>query len=126
MMNPKTFPELPSNTCDLATSVFDPVLGLGAAASILPTANSAWICAYIIVSCSYYCWIICSKFALCWLILCSNVGKMDDDSGDDKERAKLVLVSLSNSYLLFNSILVDTSRLPFCPTLHCLLTTLFY
>ena len=64
-MNPKTFPELPSNTCDLATSVFDPVLGLGAAASILPTANSAWICAYIIVSCSYYCWIICSKFALC-------------------------------------------------------------
>ena len=40
-MNPKTLSELPLNTCGHATSVFDPVLGLGAPLSLCAATN-AW------------------------------------------------------------------------------------
>ena len=47
--NLKTFLAVLSNTCGLATSMFDLVLGLGATSSY--AANSTWSCACIVVSC---------------------------------------------------------------------------
>jgi len=62
-------------------------------------------------------------------MLCDDVGKIDDDNGgrvgsSNKERAELVLVSLSNLYLLLEFILVDASGPFSCSTSHHLLTTL--
>ena len=106
VIKPETFSKLLLNTYSFATSVFDPVLGLDALLALTssPTSvtSSIWICAYIAISCSCCCWIICSRFTLCQLILCGDVGEIDNNSsssvdGGDKERAELVLVSLSNS-----------------------------
>ena len=94
-MKPKTFSELPLNTCSFATS--DSVLGLDTpfapTSSPTPTASNTWIYVCIAASCSCYCQIICSRSTSCQLMLYSDVGKIDNDN-DDKERAELVLVSL--------------------------------
>ena len=50
IMNSDNFSKLLLNTYSLATSVFDSVLGLGTASSILSAANNAWICTYIAAS----------------------------------------------------------------------------
>ena len=62
-------------------------------------------------------------------MLCDDVGKIDDDNSgrvgsSNKERAELVLVSLSNLYLLLKFISLDASGPFSCSTSHHLLTTL--
>ena len=46
---------------------------------------------------------------LCWLILCSDVGEMDDNDGGNKGRVELVLILLSDLHSELNSILVGAS-----------------
>ena len=60
IINSETFSKLLSNTCGLATSVLDPVLGLGAG----PLFCNVWSYACIVVSCSYCCLIIVYKSIL--------------------------------------------------------------
>ena len=49
-MNPETFPAIPSNTCDFATSELVSILG--PTASTPCAANSAWI--YVCITTSYF------------------------------------------------------------------------
>ena len=69
---------------------------------------------------------------LCWLIVYSGgrSGESDDEGGSRvswgdvyKGSAELVLVLLSDLYLLLELIFVGISGLFFYPTSHCLLTT---
>jgi len=101
------------NVSSLATSTFDPVLGQDISSPLPPpAASSTWICTCISASYFCYCQIICSKFVLCQLMLYNDGG--GDMSSSDKGKAEPVLVSLSDSYLLFNLILVDASGLSSC------------
>jgi len=58
-MKYETFSELPLNTCDFATSMFDSILDLGTLPAPTPiptpTASSAWIYTCIAASCSCCC-----------------------------------------------------------------------
>ena len=75
VINPATFPELPSNSCSLATSAC--ILGHANAAT--PSAPSSPACAIIAcstASCFYYCHTTCSKLMSCRLIVYS--GGSDD------------------------------------------------
>ena len=58
-MKSETFSELPLNTSSLATSVFDPILGLDATSPpALPSTSatsSVWICTCIAISYFYCC-----------------------------------------------------------------------
>lgn len=54
----------------------------------------------------------------------SNVSGSVDSSEEWGDRAELVLVLLSNLYLLFDLILVNVSGPSFCSTCHHLLTTI--
>ena len=57
------------------------------------------------------------------LILCGNIGKIDDDSSGDKGRVELVLISLSDLYFKLDSISVCGSGPSLSFISYFLLTT---
>ena len=68
VINPATFPELPSNSCDLATSTC--MLGYANVAAPSAPSNPAWvIIACSTASCSCCCCTTCSRLMLCRLMV---------------------------------------------------------
>ena len=82
VMNLATFPELPSNSCSLATSTY--IFGHANTATPSASPNLAWtIIAYSAISCFCCCCITCSRLRSCQLMVYSSGSDMVE-KGDDE------------------------------------------